>query len=204
MNNISVISENMLCDVRKSFRLLYQYNQQVLDLVKYIGNQFGIDEIYGFPRWSTPAPAPVRNKATSIDNRLAWDWLNMHLYEFNFISEDDLHFSIVIQSDTGRYDGNTNWTNIESFGDVNKAQTRLIFVLGDKYWNLDFHGLFEDADIMYKNESTKIIKDPEDDGKMYVMAFPLTKFKDKETITAGLQEWVDFLHKHGIDKLKKK
>ncbi|MCL2520075.1 MAG: hypothetical protein FWE37_03585 [Spirochaetaceae bacterium] len=196
-NNNNKDFEEMLCDVRKSFRLLHQYNERVLDLMRYIGSQFGA-VAGGYPHASGPCP-----KGGKGIERWAWDWLNMHFYEFHFANAA-VPFSVMLQSDTGTYDSNVDWNDIPNFDEVTKAQTRLIFISSsnpDEYW--EFGEMLEDGDIMYKNLTGKgkVVKAEDSEEKMYLMAFNLVDFADKASIDKTLQKWLKFLNDNGETQL---
>jgi hypothetical protein len=72
--------ENMIINVRSSFRLLYFFNRKVLDLMKYIGRKFNLRYIGGWSKFSDSYPKDGKG---SLEN-WAWDWLNLYLYEFHF------------------------------------------------------------------------------------------------------------------------
>jgi hypothetical protein len=42
----------------------------------------------------------------------AWDWLN--LYEFHF-SKDNIKFSVVFQADTGMWDSDSDYLEVDKF-----------------------------------------------------------------------------------------
>jgi hypothetical protein len=88
--------ENMIINVRSSFRLLYSFNRRILDLMKYIGKKFNIPYCGGWSKFSASSPKDGKGSL----NNWGWDWLNLYLYEFHFCKEN-ISFSIILQSDTG-------------------------------------------------------------------------------------------------------
>ncbi|MDC7218749.1 MAG: hypothetical protein PQJ59_02350 [Spirochaetales bacterium] len=60
-----------LLEVRKAYRIIYEYQKRVLDLVKYISKSLGYQYAGGWSKFSSPSP---KNGKGSLDN-WAWDWL---------------------------------------------------------------------------------------------------------------------------------
>ncbi|MDC0302682.1 hypothetical protein OAL23_00780, partial [bacterium] len=72
--------DSLLIDVRKSYRLLHNYQRLVLDSLKYIGNQLNMPYRGG---WTIFCGNQARNGKGCLD-QWAWDWLGMYAYEFRF------------------------------------------------------------------------------------------------------------------------
>ena len=127
---------NVLKDVRNSYRVLALYQQRIIDTVKYIGNQYNLEFHSGYTKF---AGAASNGKRAKIDNASGWDWLTFYLYEFNMgnveIGGKKYSFKIVHQADTGYYDASTNEKiskkNVESFANADISKTRLFFVLSE-------------------------------------------------------------------------
>jgi hypothetical protein len=137
---------NVLKDVRNSYRVLALYQQRIIDTVKYIGNQYNLEFHSG---WTKFAGAASNGKRAKIDNASGWDWLTFYLYEFNMGNVDiegkKYSFKIVHQADTGYYDANTNEKvtkrNVENFAEANTSQTRLFFVLSENANGCPIHNI---------------------------------------------------------------
>lgn len=101
MKSTSANIEDMLLDVRKSYRLLHAYQRMALDAANFIGNQLGLSWAGGWPQYSATSPRAGRG---SLGN-WAWDWLNMVYYEFHFTQtlpdNRTLRFAMLLISDTG-------------------------------------------------------------------------------------------------------
>jgi len=114
--------KNSLIEVRKAYRLLYDYQKKVLDLVQFIGTEFGRSYKGGYSKYSNVTP---RNGKGHLSN-WGWDWLNMYYYEFNFHNEENKDFfSVVLISDTGYYEAKDE---DENFND--KLEPSLYMKLG--------------------------------------------------------------------------
>ena len=125
--------ENVLKDVRSSYRLLALYQRRILDIVKYIGNQYNMSFQSGWSKFSNPIS---HGKRASID-KWSWDWLTMYLYEFNMgnikIGDDTYYFKIMHQADTGFFDSRKNVKisrlDVDEFHDLKSSKTRFIFIM---------------------------------------------------------------------------
>lgn len=125
--------ENVLEDVRKSYRLLALYQQRLLDIVKYIGNKYNQEFNSGWAKFSKH----MNNGNRAKIDAWSWDWLTMYLYEFNMghreIGEHEYWFKIVHQADTGFYDKEKTEriqkTEIDQFETAEKSKSRLFLVL---------------------------------------------------------------------------
>jgi hypothetical protein len=134
MNTTKTDIESALVDVRRAYRLLYDYQRAALDSAKYIGSQLGLEYKGGHSYFSDCAPRDGRG---SLDN-WAWDWLNLMCYEFHFqqtIAKDKyLNFSIWLFSDTGYFISDHSAPDqliVNTFASPEKSGTKLGFVV---YW----------------------------------------------------------------------
>lgn len=133
---MSESSNNTLLEVRKSYRLLFQYQTRILDLIGFIGDSFECKYEGGYPRFSNSAP----NKGQGKLNNWAWDWLNMYYYEFNFTRKSaKINFSVFLLNDTGFYETKeknkekkVNEKKISAFESVDDSKSKLIFVASKK------------------------------------------------------------------------
>jgi len=137
MNSNSAKTTNALIDVRKAYRLLYDYQRAALDVATYISVQLGFTPYWGgVPRFSDCSP---RSEKGSLDC-WAWDWLNLIFYEFRFgkyIGDDEeLRFSILLFSDTGYFisdtlngEANEQKKEVSSFAEVERSGTKIGFLL---------------------------------------------------------------------------
>ena len=127
--------EKVFSNVRESYRLLYEYQKRVLDLVKFIGNQLNYSYSGGWPIFSEPCPK--RGKG-SLDN-WAWDWLNMYAYGFHFgENKEGIKFEIRIYSDTGFYDNTTDKKiSVDKFNSGEDSKTKLVLIVSREEWNIN-------------------------------------------------------------------
>lgn len=193
--NISQLDE-VLCDVRKAFRLLYFYQRRVLDLVKFIGNNLEYDYKGGNSIFSNPCP---RNGKGNLD-MWAWDWLNMYYYEFFFgyktIAGHNITFSIFIQSDTGYFDAeNDSRISIENFAPVEYSKTRLILIAGQDGWKVEkFHLRLKEL----SSHNTNFSESLPDGGIIIGKAYNLSEFLNEESTRSKVEDFISFCREKNI------
>lgn len=194
-----------LKDVRNAYRLLALYQKRILDIVKYVSNKYNtgdIDNCTGFQGgYSKFSKQASHGNRVSIDDKWSWDWLSMYLYEFNLgskkIEENEYHFKIVHQADTGFYDAsidkNISKLSSDQFGDVDGSKTRLFFVLSKNDNGCPIQRILEN-NLTAQNNSA-IIK-----GNWLAVPFELQRFESQETTDSVLHEFNGFCkEKLGID-----
>lgn len=148
MNDIIAI-ENMLADVRRAHRLIFEYQKRMLDLMQLVRNQ------YDFP--NSPAgkkhfSAPLHNTEKfskdnkdaniNIEGKWAWDFIYSYAMEYYFgkkaCNGSKCRLSVFQITDNGFYmkDGfekergrkGANKLKTEQFWDADEASSYLIFV----------------------------------------------------------------------------
>lgn len=105
--------ENILCDVRKAYRLLFLYQKRILDLIQFIASSLDF-KFGGGWNWWTLSSLPHGSKVKLANS--SWDWLSMYFYEFNFceknIDNNIIKFSVILESDTGYFDTMVSSENV--------------------------------------------------------------------------------------------
>jgi len=205
---MKIISRNddlheLFLNVRKAYRLLYEYQNKILKLVKYIGDFYGYSYHGGWAQFSKPCP---KNGKGSLNN-WAWDWLNMYDYDFHFgikkekIKEgnenenEEIRFSIRLISDTGYYDSpreDKNKTKIETFADVENSKTKLILVASNKGWKFgELFNSFNSKEDEYYLKSEEL--------NMYAKSYNLEAFIDEEATIEKLEDFREKCKENGIN-----
>ena len=141
MNSTPAGIEAALLDVRKAYRLLHDYQRMVMDALDYVGTQFGLTYLGGWPKFSGAMPRPGRG---GLDY-LAWDWLNMMAYDFHFTREIEegktLMVSMLLISDTGYYcskEEALEQIDPADFLPLEQSGTKIGFVISVKEWRPEF------------------------------------------------------------------
>lgn len=189
-----------LVEVRKAYRLLYGYQQRVLDLANFIGTHLGFKFISGNPWFSDGLP---RRKSVSL-KRWSWDWLPMYYYDFYF-ERDDLQLGVVIQSDTGFFDGVGSKKNdklhLEQFAAPDKSDTRIILALSNGDWKSN--AIWENFNFgINETEYPKGDKGISDgDIQIIAKAFSLVEFVNEQGARKCIEEFNEFCISKGINNL---
>jgi len=131
MNESTTTPNDVFLNVRKAYRLLHDYQQMVIDGVRYVATQLDIEPNVGCARFAEDAKSGWRYL-----NSPSWDWLPMMVWEFHFVkatSENQvLSLSVFIASDTGYYDAeddSINKAEVSSFVPANQSTSRVAVML---------------------------------------------------------------------------
>ena len=122
-------------EVRKAYRLLYEYQKKILDLMSFIQAYFGLTPKGWWQKFSKKLPKEPKITL----NMWAWDWLPMYFSNFGF-HKNDLRISILLVSDSGYFENDENISfgnyqkklNLNKFKDVEESTTKLIFIVEKK------------------------------------------------------------------------
>jgi len=169
--------ENALIDVRKSYRLLFDFQSRILDLMSFISGKFGYRYSGGYPKFSDNGP---REGKGSLD-LWAWDWLNFYFHEFHFgyqeRDNDNIYFSIFLVTDSGFFESkslNNKITklDVQQFKSPEKSQSKLIFVVGKNFWQGWGHD-WDEEKFLLRDEGIKL---EADNAFMIFKSFNLAQF----------------------------
>lgn len=129
MNSNTTVLD-VFINVRNAYRLLHDYQQMVIDAVRYIGSQFDIPEWASQSAFAGDALSSYRYLKQS-----AWDWLPMMSAVFHFTKPisgtGHLSLSILVVSDTGfvKGDGGKDVETTSTFDQVEDSKTQFAFFL---------------------------------------------------------------------------
>lgn len=179
--------EKVLIDVRKSYRLLYLYQQRVLDLANFIGNKLSFSFEGGYSKFSSSIPNGNKVKL----NRYSWDWLPMYLYEFHFglkeVHSNEIHFSLILQSDTGFHDSNLrDRLDLENFSEADNCKSRLILVAAKNVdWGCPIQNLLKEM-----NRNKEIFEFKDNESIWFGKAYDLVNFIDETSTNIQLLDFI--------------
>ena len=143
MSSTNTDYSSLLSDVRKSYRLLHDYQRLTLDSLKYIGTQLDIPFCAGWTRFSGGQPKNATTGVQGLDN-WAWDWLGMYAYEFRFYYQHGnvrqipvevgqyVTLSASVFSDTGHFQTEENHKDkqqVEEFAPAQNSHSKIVFCL---------------------------------------------------------------------------
>lgn len=153
--------DKSLVEVRKAYRILFDYQTRILDLISYISSKTHFSYNGGYSKFSNSGPNNGRGKL----DLWAWDWLNFYFYEFNFGSlknqNADYTFAIFHLADDGFFSSqnqheNRKKTEIDDFTDEHDSSSKLIFVLGKNTWNDNWGKNWNSMEFTLKEFDVKI------------------------------------------------
>lgn len=195
-------AKQLMLQVRESYRLLYQYQERIIDLVDFIGRKYGLTYNGGYPKFSWAAP---RNGSGDL-NRWAWDWLNMYFYEFNFkrmtIDKEGFYdFSIFLVNDTGFFKANEQErilkTSVSDYADTNDSESHLIFVVGKDYWE-GWGYNWDEPEFMLQEQGEKF-ENGDKNKKMFFKHYPIETFSCEEDALTNIKDFETLCIQKGYD-----
>lgn len=192
-----------LTDVRKAYRLLFDYQTRIRGLVSYIKDIYNLQYAGGYSKFSAK-----QNEGSNSLEKWAWDWLNMYYYEFHFqpktIEGKLSNFSIFHLADSGYFDAkfgekeNLKKLNVTEFNDVQSSRTKLIFVAGTD-WHI---GSFSYSS---KNWNNEILLCGDNQGverienNIFIFKhFELSDFINEETALRTLNSFSEFANNNDV------
>lgn len=186
---------DILVQIRKAYRLLFDYQAKLLGLVKYVGGNFGYSYRGGYPKFSGNQP---RLGQGNLDN-WAWDWLNLYFHEFHFGEKADavgnkLTFAVFVLIDDGYFQTfpetkeNSNRTKIEKFEKAEFSKSKLLFVVGHNCWS--GNAFFSENNWCNKHFTLdeKGLHE-EEKGKMFFKSYPLENFFEEHDAKKQLDDF---------------
>ena len=198
------MEQDILIEVRKAYRLLFDYQTKLLALVKYIGGKYGYNYNGGYPKFSANQPRQGSGNLGSW----AWDWLNLYFHEFNFGSKKidnntKIYFSLFILNDDGYFQAcqkeqrNVDRLNPAKFEKSERSHSKLIFVGGLNCWS----GKAYFAENNWNNQRLSLEEKgihEEENGKMFYKSYPLENFFEESDVLEQLKDFEKECHAIGI------
>jgi hypothetical protein len=193
--NSNTTALEVFTNVRNAYRLLHDYQQMVIDAVRYIGSQFDITEWLTEPAFAGDAVQGYRRFEQS-----AWDWLPMMSAAFHFTKplsgDGHLSLSILVVSDTGfvKDDGGGKDMNTTStFDQVEDSKTQFAFFLYQSHPHRFLKDLFAPNQLHdFLRNGTDI--GPSVTGKLYDSSCLCSEGQLNEVI----QDILDAAHKQNL------
>lgn len=132
MNSPLASANDVFLNVRKAYRLLHDYQQMVINAVRYIVRQLDMPEFGGEAKFAGDASAGYRY----LEKNASWDWLPMIGWCFHCVrplgKDDWVSLSFVIISDTGFFEADPaidDKTEIAAFAPADLSSTKFGFLL---------------------------------------------------------------------------
>lgn len=191
-----------LIDVRKAYRLIYDFQSRIMDLISFIGGSLDFEYDGGHIKFSDIAPA--NGKGTLKWN--AWRFTPMYFYDFHFkskkIANDNIYFSIFLLADTGYFEeleeNSPNKKDVSTFKSVEQSETKLIFVAGLNKWGMSSLTTNNWNNIDFTTQPFGIDDKDSNGGKMIFKSYTLDNFLDEETCLKSLYDFQNFASSNNI------
>jgi hypothetical protein len=196
----------VLCDVRKSFRILALFSERVCKLIQYIGNRMGLEYLgdKNLGDWEVLA---LRNNYQDNREKEPFAWLPMYYRSFR-LSTPHIEIRLIVWPDTGPWEMEEGSTDVKDFPDVSKSSSRLVFVIANEAdiaeleLNVDLADRWDEAAVENSGEFSFPVSE-KSDKKAFYKVFDLADFENKEATDKALQAFVDYANKNGFGlKLK--
>ena len=189
-----------LCDVRKAHRLIHDYQQRMLDLVRFIASKLDFSLCEGHKFFSNDITRKKNRNLTMHENMWAWDFLYSYVFEY-YLGEMELDdgttiaLSVIQYSDTGYYDRIDNKRqDLESFAPEEEATSKLLFFMErcpkKKKWVWDIDKIVENKEYASKSHTKTVLE--KNGCRQGLYSFPIERFINEKSSLQALQEFIDF------------
>lgn len=187
-----------LKEVRKAYRLIFDFQSRVLDLMSFIKGKLDFEYEGGYVKYSNQSP---RNGSGGL-KQWSWDWLNLYFYEFHFkskiVNSDKINFSVFLLCDSGYFESKKENTlsklNIDKYKDPNESVTKLIFVAAKNSWSHFSEENWNNTFFTLSEHGQKV----DEKGIMIFKSYNLEKFADEISATSVLKDFVEYANSHDI------
>jgi hypothetical protein len=197
-------------DVRKAHRLIYSYQQRMLDLIYFIKSKLDFPLFWAEKRFSNDIYKKRNGYLLLPDNMWAWDFLYSYMFEYylgeiNLDNEGICALNVIQYSDTGFFENEDNSRmDINSFAEEEESGSKLLFILEikpkRKNWIWNINELVMDKQYASLKHECTIIKS--DKGNIQVLySFSLNRFLNEKTSLAALKEFIDYCKENDVVEL---
>lgn len=207
MENSLESFNNALVDIRKAHRLIFSYQQKMLDLVKFIKGKLDFHHYSGQKHFSNPIRAKRNHSHDLYPNMWAWDFLYTYIYEYHLgtieLINSQCALSIIQYSDTGFYDTSDELDalNVESFENPENSGTKLLFILESiskrsQYFKWNISDLVNDKTYASIHHQKDVLVEK---GRIQILySFPLDNFLNEKTTMKALEEFIHYCKSQSI------
>lgn len=199
-----------MADVRKAHRLIYSYQQRMLDLIYFIKSKLDFPSFLGEKRFSNDIYKKRNGYLLLPDNMWPWDFLYSYMFEYYLgeiylDNEDICALSVIQYSDTGFFEKDeNNRIDVNSFADEEESGSKLLFILEikpkRKNWIWNIGELAMDKQYASLRHKRTILKS--DKGNIQVLySFSLDRFLNEKTSLVALKEFIDYCKENDVVEL---
>lgn len=185
--------DNVFLDIRNAHRLLYRYQNRILNIVNYIREQTPFTDMWG-SKWfsnsiSTRRKSPDSEYANlSVSKDMwAWDFLYSYMFEYYFglteIGKRKVEMSIIQVSDDGFFiskANNSSQTDLSTYADSEDSHSYIVFNIGFGKWmknekSNDYWQFIQNF-LLSENDS-QVIKDDKNNKEFFIIKrYPMQDF----------------------------
>jgi len=203
MDNGKKLKETFL-NIRKSHRLIKEYQERMINLMFYIKEQFSMQEIRGEKHFSNClSNYKTGNPKIKIDkNMWAWDFIYTWEFEYHFGLDikrclgREFTFQIFQISDNGYYKLSRDAANdISTFASVENSDSLLIFVFNSKLPKEKFTCIQQDTELV----KDLFISDKNEyyfDNKIFAKSYKIEEFYNQDSTDKILNNFNDSIYEH--------
>lgn len=188
--------KDALCEVRKAHRIVYSYQQRMMDLMLFINSKLKLDAQVTAKKWFSNRIK--REDFHMYPGMLAWDFIYSYVVEYYMgenVTEDGFNYalSIIQYSDTGFFDNTENSrTVLDTFDTEEESVSKLLFYLEVKpktkrNWLWHMSEIVYDKSLAGRNHKASIRKTDSISQVFYSM--PIERFLDEKTTIEALNEF---------------
>lgn len=212
-NNIETL-QKALIDVRKANRILFKYQEKMLDLVYYIKSRLDFPEFIGKKHFSDPIGSKRSGNGMQRiwHDMWAWDFNYSYLYEYYLgdvrLEKYDCQLSIVQYSDTGYFDQNIESVSpldVLDFKSEDESISKFLFILqavpkNHKTWKWDTDEIIRDKKYGSSTHHRDVLS--HSNSLLILYSFPLEQFLDEMTTIEVLKKFCSYCEDNGINGLE--
>lgn len=206
--------EKALVDVRKAHRLIFKYQEKMLDLMNYIKSRLDFPEFIGKKHFSNSIGAKRSGNGMQRiwHNMWAWDFIYPYIYEYYLgdirLEKYDCNLSLIQYSDTGFFDQSNeevSRVDVEKFTEEEKSISKILFILeavpkNHKTWKWDKDDFILNKLYASSSHQSDILEN--NNTKLVLYSFPLNRFIDEVSTNEALQEFCAHCKDNGITGLE--
>lgn len=199
MENVEELKQT-LCNVRIAHRIIHDYQQRMLDLVKFIATKLDFSLCEGHKYFSDDITKKRNQNLNIRENMWAWDFLYSYVFEYYLgdMELDDgssIAMSIIQYSDTGYYDNSDgDRQNLETFVKEEESISKLLFIIErvpkKKKWVWDIDKIVENKEYASKKHTKTVLNKNGCTQGLY--SFPIERFIDEYSSIKALEEFLYF------------
>jgi len=212
-NNIETL-QKALIDVRKANRILFKYQEKMLDLAYYIKSRLDFPEFIGKKHFSNPIGSKRSGSGMQRiwHDMWAWDFNYSYLYEYYLgdvrLEKYDCQLSIVQYSDTGYFDQNIESVSpldVLDFKSEDESISKFLFILqavpkNHKNWKWDTDEIIKDKKYASSNHQQDVLL--QSNSLLILYSFTLDQFMDEMTTIEALKKFCSYCEDNGINGLE--